>query len=416
MMGLGYGWFPEERIRGELHAGSLNAPTAPRRPKSIQLQSRHGNPAMNRLITFSVFAVMACGLGLWVYRIKGPPPDNTAQCAVQLRGIVEINAALEDGYEVDQSRRCITKRSHEAVARSKKERAEQLAARREVATKHAQNLAEARKDFKTAISVPATGNPPLPKPPAGLFVRSDYDGAQGRMAAFVTPDPRDGQKHAAVIWLTGGDTNSLDDFWSPQPESNDQTARPFRDAGLLMMFPTLRGGNANPGGKEYFLGEVEDVLAAAEHLARLPYVDPDRIYLGGHSTGGTLALLVAESSGRFRSVFALGPVARVDDYPASIVPRNMAAQGAEEARLRSPIHWLAGITTPTYVIEGTTAPSNAESLQEICRRSTNAEVLCIRVAGANHFSVVSRVAKVIAARLAVPKEGVKWIIRPEDFQ
>lgn len=360
--------------------------------------------------------MLLAGLGLWIQRIKGPPPDNTAFCAVPLRGVEETNKALEDGYEVDQSRRCITRRSHEAMERSKKERAEQLAGRREVATAKAQSLAEARKDFKTAISLPSTGNPPLPKPPAGLFVRADYEGAKGRMAAFVTPDPRDGQKHAAIIWLTGGDTNSLDDFWSPQPESKDQTARPFRDAGLLMMFPTLRGGNANPGGKEYFLGEVEDVLAAADHLARLPYVDPDRIYLGGHSTGGTLALLVAESSGRFKSVFALAPVARVIDYPASLFPRHKTAQRAEETWLRSPIHWLAGITTPTYVIEGTTAPSNAESLEEICRKSTNPEVLCIRVAGADHFSVVSRVTKVIAARLAVPREGARWIIRPEDFQ
>ena len=36
-------------------------------------------------------------------------------------------------------------------------------------------------------------------------------------------------------------------------------------------------------------------------LAAQPYVDPARIYLGGHSTGGTLALLVAECSETFRA-------------------------------------------------------------------------------------------------------------------
>ena len=140
----------------------------------------------------------------------------------------------------------------------------------------------------------------------------------------MTPDPRDGQKHAAIV----GSPEAIPTRWRTSgvrsPESNDQTARPFRDAGLVMMFPSLRGGNANPGGKEYFLGEVEDVLAAAEFVARLPYVDPAQIYLGGHSTGGTLALLVAESSGRFKSVFALAPVARVDDYPAALAPHTSA--------------------------------------------------------------------------------------------
>ena len=75
-----------------------------------------------------------------------------------------------------------------------------------------------------------------------------------------------------------------------------------------MMYPSLRGGNNNPGHMESFFGEVDDVLAARALLAKLPYVDPERIYLGGHSTGGTLALLVAECSGAFRGVFAFGPV------------------------------------------------------------------------------------------------------------
>lgn len=55
-----------------------------------------------------------------------------------------------------------------------------------------------------------------------------------------------------------------------------------------MMFPSLRGGNDNPGVKEGFLAEVDDVLAAADFLGKQNYVDPGRIYLGGHSTGGTL--------------------------------------------------------------------------------------------------------------------------------
>ena len=68
----------------------------------------------------------------------------------------------------------------------------------------------------------------------------------------------------------------------------------YRRAGIVMMYPSLRGGNDNPGRREGFLGEVDDILAAAEYLARESYVDPGRIYLGGHSTGGTLAMLAAE--------------------------------------------------------------------------------------------------------------------------
>ena len=41
---------------------------------------------------------------------------------------------------------------------------------------------------------------------------------------------------------------------------------------------------------------VEDVAAAILQAAQLPYVDASRIYLGGHSTGATLALLTAPSA------------------------------------------------------------------------------------------------------------------------
>src|SRR5436305_720847 len=135
--------------------------------------------------------------------------------------------------------------------------------------------------------------------------------AIGPTAAYLSPDPRDGKKHPAIIWITGGDCNSIGDVWTPEPRDNDQTAAAYRKAGILMMFPSLRGGNVNPGVREGFLGEVDDVLAAADFLAQQTYVEPGRIYLGGHSTGGTLVLLVAECSDRFRAVFSFGPVSDV---------------------------------------------------------------------------------------------------------
>lgn len=276
-------------------------------------------------------------------------------------------------------------------------------------------LSEVRRAFATRISQHATAPLPLPEPPAALFVRTDVPSANGStLPAFLTPDPRDGRKHPAIIWLTGGDTNSLDDFWTPGPESHDESASAFRNAGVVMMFPTLRGGNANPSGKEFFFGEVDDVLAAAEHLARQSYVDPEQIYLGGHSTGGTLALLTAETSGRFKAVFAFGPVARVDRYPLSLVPADLGDQNSPERRMRSPIYWLHGITSPTYLIEGKRLPGNRVDVEELCAKSRNPQIHCILADGYDHFSVLSRVSRVIAARLSVAGE-IPFAIQPDEF-
>jgi dipeptidyl aminopeptidase/acylaminoacyl peptidase len=63
---------------------------------------------------------------------------------------------------------------------------------------------------------------------------------------------------------------------------------------------------------------VDDVIVATEYLRAQPHVDPDRIYLGGHSTGGTLVQLVAASSDQYRAVFSFGPMDDVGGYGRSM--------------------------------------------------------------------------------------------------
>ena len=347
--------------------------------------------------------------------------ERAQRCAgPRLTSIEQREQLLEEGYVILPGWDCISRESWEYMQREKaqfEERRKNAESERRAmpAVVSMPALQKARDGFKTSVSGPANGTP-LPTPPADLFIRSDYKNPQGRtLAAYVTPDPKDGEKHPAIVWLTGGDSSTLDDFWSEGPASNDQSASAFRKAGLVMMFPTLRGGNTDTGSKEFFFGDVDDVLAAADQLAQLPYVDAQHIYLGGHSTGGTLALLTAESSTRFKAVFVVGAVSRVDRYPTSLVP-ELGALDLAETRLRSPIEWLDGLTTPTWLIEGAEAPGNHEELDDLCNHTRNPAVHCIAVPGLNHFSVLSPVTRVIAARLAVANSGVEFSLRPQDFQ
>ena len=348
------------------------------------------------------------------------PMDDPAYAAVchgpPVRTVEEREAAAVAGYKIDARFDCIDRKSYEAVQayQASLSREREAAASTRHVTPTPETLNEARAGFTTTVSVPASGLP-VPKPPAEIFVRSDYKGGEGReLVAFVTPDPRDGAKHAAILWLTGGDSNSLDEFWTEGDPANDQSASAFRKAGMIVMFPTLRGGNQDAGRKEFFLGEVDDVHAAANHLARLPYVDPARIYLGGHSTGGTLALLVAETGGRFAGVFAFGPVTGVNRYPSSLVPRALLDADRRELRLRSPVHWLAGISTPTYLIEGDMSPGNADELEELCA-TRNPQVHCIPSAGFDHFSVLWPLSRAIAARLVAGAPDGEPVITARQF-
>lgn len=259
------------------------------------------------------------------------------------------------------------------------------------------SLADARKAFNTQINLGHIDNDPLERPPGALFSIVSYPSAVGALPAYLTRPPRGEGKHPAIVWITGGNANSIGDVWTPQPRDNDQTAAAFRDAGIVMMFPSLRGGNHNPGHEEGFYGEVDDVVAAADYLASLPYVDRNRIYLGGHSTGGVLALLTSENTARFRSVFAFGARSLGTDSPTYFDGIDLARLDPREVSLRAPALWLSSIRSPTFVIEGT--GGNIDDLEYMRDHTTNSMVSFVRVEGADHFSVLGPATRVIAQKI-----------------
>jgi dipeptidyl aminopeptidase/acylaminoacyl peptidase len=232
----------------------------------------------------------------------------------------------------------------------------------------AATLPAARKGFETKLARREQADEPVEPPPPELFGVVKYKSPVGEMAAYLTPDPKDGKKRAAIVWITGGDCSTIGDVWSDAPAKNDQTASAFRKAGMVMMFPSMRGGNQNPGVREGFLGEVDDVIAATEFLKEQPHVDPDRVYLGGHSTGGTLALLVAASTDQYRAVFAFGPVGSPLGYGGAYVYCD--PKDAREMELRSPERWVNTIERPTFVFEGTVG-GNIGALRSMSKASTN---------------------------------------------
>lgn len=172
-----------------------------------------------------------------------------------------------------------------------------------------------------------------------------------------------------------------------------------------MMYPSLRGGNDNPGKKEGFLGEVDDVLAAAEYLLSLPYVDPSHLYLGGHSTGGTLVLLVAASTDKFAATFSFGPADKVAGYGPDSPYLPYDQSNPEEHDIRSPIKWVSDIKTPVYVIEGYNG--NADSLMNLQGASLHANNSNLRInliQKTDHFAVLEPVNRYLAQAILKASE------------
>ena len=270
-------------------------------------------------------------------------------------------------------------------------------------------LTEARRGFKTRLQRKERDGTPPDSPPPNIFHLVKYASPAGKLAAYLSVDPGDGKKHPAIIWIFGGFTNSIGSTaWGEQPAKNDQSASAFRKAGIVMMYPSLRGGNDNPGVKESFFGEVNDVLAARDFLAQQSFVDPERIYLGGHSTGGTLALLAAECSDRFRAVFSFGPVDDVTGYGDKVLVFDV--NNKREVRVRAPEHWLASIHSPTFVFEGTETPGNISALESMSQASNNSNIHFYPIRGGTHFTILAPTTKLVAARI-LRDTGEKCSIR-----
>ena len=256
-------------------------------------------------------------------------------------------------------------------------------------------LGQARVGYTTRLTSQTKTPDAVETPPPDLFELVTYPDPLGNLPAYVSRAPETGKRFPAIIWLTGGFSNSIGDTaWAPATPDNDQSASAFRKAGVITMYPSLRGGNNNPGYIEGFYGEVTDVMAAANYLAKRPDVDPKRIYLGGHSTGGTLALLIAESSNQFRAIFSFGPVSDASNYGSDSVPFDV--NDAKECELRAPIKWLHSIKNPTFVIEGTEEPGNISELRLLSNASQNPLIHFIEVPGQNHFSELAQTTPVVA--------------------
>jgi acetyl esterase/lipase len=75
--------------------------------------------------------------------------------------------------------------------------------------------------------------------------------------------------------------------------SEFEALRPALDRGIAVFTPTFRGENGNGGNFEYMFGEVDDLAEAVRTIAKVPGINPARIYVLGHSSGGGLADLLA---------------------------------------------------------------------------------------------------------------------------
>jgi len=206
----------------------------------------------------------------------------------------------------------------------------------------------ARSNFKTSLvrkgPSPQKWDPGV-RPYRDVTVLTYRSGELSLKAWINQPRSEVDKKHPAVLYLHSG--------WAFDEDDWDET-EPLRKAGYVVMIPLLRGENGQSGHFSVFYDEITDVLAAADVLAEQPFVDAERIFIAGHSEGGTEAMLAAMSSNRFRAVASFsGPTDAI----------NLVRQGNERAapfetenpreyQMRSPVAYATSFKCPARLYYG----------------------------------------------------------------
>ena len=255
-----------------------------------------------------------------------------------------------------------------------------------------EDYVETRRHFRTRL-VREAGSPQrdvFTLVPPVYVDEVEYPSGALRLKAWLTRDRQAGQKLPAVLFLHGGFEFGAADW---------DMAVPYWQAGFVVMAPMLRGENGQQGTFSFLYDEVDDVLAAAEFLGNQPGVDPDRIFLAGHSAGGTLTLLTVEASGRFRAAasFDASPDQQLLYNGSARKPGNhrevvFDVEDSLELQVRSPLAYVASIRSPVrlyYSVEASTLNRRSSERFVELARARGVDANAIRVWG-SHMSHVAR--------------------------
>ncbi|MBE2284112.1 MAG: DUF4339 domain-containing protein [Prosthecobacter sp.] len=244
---------------------------------------------------------------------------------------------------------------------------------------------------------------PTDQPDGRNFQLVSYDSPAGKLSAYLTPDPKDSKRHPAIVWAHSSSGGIDDSCWLPTEDGYNLSARAFREKGIVMMCPSWRGENENPGRIELLYGEVDDLLAAIEHVKRLPYVDPAQVYIGGHNVGGTLVLLAACASDQFRAAFSFGGM--VDG--AAMLRKSKHAElpfvreSERDLELRSPLRYAAFIRRPVFYFEAVNSFEHTAVRQMERRARPHFQAF---VMPGTHFDIVHPTTQLIAEKIAAGSE------------
>lgn len=144
-------------------------------------------------------------------------------------------------------------------------------------------------------------------------------------------------------------------------------------------------------------------------LAKVPNIDPNQVYIAGHSSAATLALLAAEHEPRIKACAAYAPATDVESRLAPIIPSlDSALPGYREfIRFSSPQTHADKLKCPVFLFhakDDSNVPVRDSTDFAALLRKTNAQVTLVTTPSGGHYDSM--------IHEGIPK-GIAWFQRME---
>jgi dipeptidyl aminopeptidase/acylaminoacyl peptidase len=188
------------------------------------------------------------------------------------------------------------------------------------------------------------------------FTSKDGLKAQGWLIKPATFEP--GKKYPMVLWIHGGP-------WSLYNVAFNWSFQNFAANGYAVLFTNPRGSTGY--GQEFVNGiqysypgkDYDDLMAGVDAAIAKGFIDENNLFVCGGSGGGVLTAWIVGHTNRFAAAVSMRPVINWHSFVGTTDGpswydqfRKYPWEDPMEYAVRSPLNYVANVTTPTMVMTG----------------------------------------------------------------
>lgn len=253
-----------------------------------------------------------------------------------------------------------------------------------------------------------------------LWWKSSYDQIDIQGWVVTPPNFDSSKKYPFILEIHGGPFSSYGSVYSAEIQA-------FAAAGYVVLYANPRGSTSygqdfgNLIHHDYPNHDYDDLMSGVDAVIEKGYIDSDNLFVTGGSGGGVLTAWIVGKTDRFRAAVVAKPVI---NWASFVLYADGAAffskywfgkkpwEDPESYFKRSPLNYVANVTTPTMLLTGEedyrTPIAESEQFYTALKLE-GVETAMVRIPGASH-GIANRPSNLIAKIAAI----LAWFEKYEE--